>query len=64
MKKTKKLDVIKFEVLKTSGKVMKGGFSNSFSTKSLGGSEGFNIVCNVNCKGGKCSENSLQSNFE
>ncbi|MCX8677639.1 MULTISPECIES: hypothetical protein [unclassified Apibacter] len=41
MKTTKKVDVKKFETLKTSGTVLKGGFSKSFtavtSCEVLGG---------------------------
>jgi hypothetical protein len=50
MKKTKKLDVKKFETLKTSGEVLKGGFSKSFSaveTKdAMGGCMNIGICVN------------------
>ncbi|MDR1877677.1 MAG: hypothetical protein LBQ84_08660 [Flavobacteriaceae bacterium] len=53
----KKFNVLKSEPLKTSGEVLKGGFSGSFSSGSYGGGDDdSNIICN-NCKGGNCGGN-------
>ncbi|MDR1877675.1 MAG: hypothetical protein LBQ84_08650 [Flavobacteriaceae bacterium] len=61
----KKFNVLKIEPLETSGEVLKGGFSGSFSSASYGGDGANWLLCSNtcttnNCSGGNCGTNCVE----